>query len=302
MTSESETLTHVALVPATASSKIPAPASIINIVARDTIYRLCLISKTIVAIPIAILLRVPKVLAAPQYSDGERLSLYNTTPPDADSIREQKSQGNGLSFSVTQWDERGTTIRAGGTIEFCLGNLSMAIEQLARVSAAEYNGAAGALSLLPTAGALIGAPTKELWVVTKLMPMAGIFSMLLSLGGSMVPSAASEYNPSDTYTYEGMMSTAAVINKHVNITELEVQAGLAAGEPRNALRDEILYRVRSFSEGGGSYLNVWIGLGFQMVFIAALLVTLWYAQLGAVIPWWCLVSISPRKKYPCELH
>lgn len=262
----------------------PAP-SIISIVTNDAIYRMCLVSRMAVAIPIAMLLQVPKVLAAPQYSDGQRLSAYNTTPPDADTIREQESEGSGLSFSVAQWDARGETIRAGGTTKYCLGNLSMAIQQVTRVNAAEYNGAAGALSLLPTADALIGAPTKELWVVTKLMPVAGIFSMLLSLGGSMVPSAASEYNPSDTYTYEGMMSTAAVINKHVNITELEVQAGLVSAEPRNALRDEIIHRVKSFSEGGGSYLNVWIGLGLQMVFIAALLITLWYAQLGAVLLW-----------------
>ncbi|CAL3971606.1 unnamed protein product [Diplocarpon coronariae] len=287
MSSETRASTAGCLSPAPTASEPRTSPSILRILARDTVRRLAVCSRLAVAIPIAILHRVPQVRAVPQYSDGERLSLYNTTAPDADSQRERKSQGSGLSFSVAQWDARGTTIRAGGTIEFCLGNLSMAIDQLTRVNAAEYNGAAGALSLLPTAGALIGAPTKELWVVTKLMPLAGILSMLLSLGGSMVPSTASEYNPSDTYTYEGMMSTASVTNKHVNITEQEVHAGLAAAESRNALRDEVLQRVQTFSEGGGSYLNVWIGLAFQLVFVAALILTLWYAQLGAVIPWWC---------------
>lgn len=299
MSAKSKVPVIASLSPAMASSKLGASPSILDIVVNGTIHRLLLVSKTAVAIPFALLLQIPKVLAAPQYSDGERLSIYNTTTPDEESIKEQKSQGKGLSFSVAQWDARGSTVRAGGTTEFCLGNLSMALEQLTRVNAAEYNGAAGALSLLPTAGALIGAPTKELWVVTKLMPIAGIFSMLLSLGGSMVPSSASEYNPSDTYTYEGMMSTAAVINKHVNVTELEVQTGLVAAEPTNALRDEIIHRAGSFSEGGGSYMNVWLGLGFQMTLIAALILTLWYAQLGAVIPWWCLVSLpnsSPSNK------
>ena len=43
-----------------------------------------------------------------------------------------------------------------------------------QASQAEYSGAAGALSLLPTAGALIGPPAAEMWIVFKLVPIAGV--------------------------------------------------------------------------------------------------------------------------------
>jgi hypothetical protein len=79
--------------------------------------------------------------------------------------------------------------------------LSWVIEALGALSAAEYNGAAGALSLLPTAGALIGALTKELWVVYKLMPLAGVLTMFLSLGGTITPSQAGDYDPKASFSY-----------------------------------------------------------------------------------------------------
>lgn len=49
------------------------------------------------------------------------------------------------------------------------------------------------LTLLLTAGALIGAPAKKLWVSYKLYPIAGFFSSALALGGSIIPHQVSEY-------------------------------------------------------------------------------------------------------------
>ena len=109
------------------------------------------------------------------------------------------------------------TLATGGgpnSTQYCLGNLSLALHELGTLNSAEYAGAAGALSLLPTAGALIGSPTKELWVVYKLMPLAGVLSMFLSLGGTMVPTQAGAYDPKVSFTYGGMMATTdALVEK-----------------------------------------------------------------------------------------
>ena len=69
----------------------------------------------------------------------------------------------------------------------CVGNLSVALRQVGAAYEASSNGSTALLTLLPTAGALIGAPTKELWVLWNLVPIAGIFSIALSLGGNIVP-------------------------------------------------------------------------------------------------------------------
>ena len=265
--------------------------SIFGHVLMDIESRVLLLKNTLLAVIISTVIDLPKAFASPQYSNGESGSLYNLTAPDNTTTGEIASEGKEVSFSVAQWDQRGTTIRRGGTLETCLGNLSMALGQVTRTSAAEYNGAAGALSLLPTAGALIGAPTKELWVVTKLMPLAGLCSMLLSLGGSMVPSSVSEYDPSDTYTYEGMMSSSAAIQKRVNNTADKIGAAVADEDEKvNPLKQEIEARVSSFNEGGGTYTSIWYGLCGQVILIAALIIPLYFAQLGAVIEWWCQVK------------
>ena len=91
--------------------------------------------------------------------------------------------------------------------DYCLGNLNIALRSLGAWNQAEYSGAAGALSLILTAGAPIGSPTKELWVTYKLMPLAGILSMLMSLGGTMVPTQAGAYNLKVSFTYGGIMAT-----------------------------------------------------------------------------------------------
>jgi hypothetical protein len=110
-------------------------------------------------------------------------------------------------FYFMNWVNRGMTIRSGPDVRQCLLNLAKALEEVEVLSAAEYNGAAGALSLLPTAGALLGAPTREMWIVYKLVPIAGLLSMFLSLGATITPSDVGEYDSGKAYSYGGLMPT-----------------------------------------------------------------------------------------------
>jgi len=165
------------------------------------------------------LLSIPKVFAQdPLYNDAPpNTNIFTPTviPPGATFTPQPPSLQVDIDhesgwFYIKSWMARGKLIRSGSgpnATEYCLGNLSLALSSLGSLNGAEYGGAAGALSLLPTAGALIGSPTKELWVVYKLMPLAGLLSMFLSLGGTMVPTQAGAYDPKVSFTYGGMIAT-----------------------------------------------------------------------------------------------
>lgn len=111
-------------------------------------------------------------------------------------------------FVWQEWSNVATSICTGPTQLSCYENLSFVLSHIGPLAVASNNAGCGALIFLPTAGALISSPTKELLVVYKLMPLAGILSMLLLLGGSIVPSNASNYelNPV-TFSYGGLIAT-----------------------------------------------------------------------------------------------
>ena len=74
-------------------------------------------------------------------------------------------------FDFRGWQGQAHSIRRNNNRAQCFGNLSLALQTVGAISAYEASGASGALSLLPTAGALIGAPAKELWSLYKLTPI-----------------------------------------------------------------------------------------------------------------------------------
>jgi hypothetical protein len=60
---------------------------------------------------------------------------------------------------------------------------------------------------------------------------------------------------------------------------------------------------RAQDDRGNSYSRAWFGVALQIFFLAATLTTMWFAQKGGVITWWCQVSrcISSRES-PLERH
>ncbi|KAI4119219.1 MAG: hypothetical protein LQ345_000813 [Seirophora villosa] len=99
-------------------------------------------------------------------------------------------------------------VRYGVGRNQCVENLDALLKATPAVEIASNTGSSGALTLLPTAGALIGAPSKELWVVYNLMPIAGILSMMLSIGGNIAPTDASGYEMKvPRFLYRGLVAT-----------------------------------------------------------------------------------------------
>lgn len=168
-------------------------------------------------------------------------------------------------FYINAWDARGERIRSGATTLGCLGNLSWALENLGQLNAAEYSGAAGALSLLPTAGALIGAPAKEKWIFYNLVPVAGVLSMFLSLGRTVTHSKAGDYDPKSGFSYGGIMPSTksqtaldTIDNKNSNRSGAEKFAA--------TVRDRVMDDV-----GGSRYRKVWLGVVAQLCLVGVIL-------------------------------
>lgn len=274
-------------------------------IGRDALQRAGYFASALRRASLALVVWVPRqALAA---NTKPFVPVPTLTPQQAESVDQEN--GN-LDFS--NWVDRGMTIRGGGSDYQCLANLTAALELVGQLNNAEYSGAAGALSLLPTAGALLGAPTREMWIVYKLVPLAGLFSMFLSLGGSITPSNVGEYDPSEPFSYGGYMPTTGVTATRRPASS---SAGSVAGDaaspgfaeaqqepktPAAQFAEQVKQRAEDDS-GGGIRLGIFLAMALQFILMVCLLVPMWYAQKGAVVTWWCRVSLSPGGPAPFRL-
>ncbi|KAF2428630.1 hypothetical protein EJ08DRAFT_322086 [Tothia fuscella] len=206
---------------------------------------------------------------------------YNSDfiPKPSNSSKVVSDVGNRYELpNLDTWRLRANRIRSGNRVE-CLGNLSLALAQISPVYQAEAGGASGALTLLPTAGALIGAPAKELWVLYKLVPIAGLLSMLLSLGGNIVPQTIAEYEK-DVFSYGGMIASGGGANP-------VFEASLSAATAGPTEFAEIVRR-RAYNDYGSSKRWIaFVGITAQICWITLLLVACYLTQAGSILVWWC---------------
>lgn len=186
------------------------------------------------------------------------------------------------SIGFPNWQARAHAIRASGGPANCIGNLSIALGKLGAAYTASSNTASTLLTLIPTAGALIGAPAKELWVLYKLMPIAGLLSMMLSLGGNIVPMEINDYEQIDAFSYAGMIPTADQKINHAIIQP--------TGETESE-RFAFQVCLRAIdSRGARRTVAIWTGVLLQCFWLACILIACWFLESGSIIVWWCTVS------------
>lgn len=230
------------------------------------------------------------LVAAQDANAGNNTANETLGQPSNDTLVESDIQALGTPFDYSAWKQRGQIIRAGSRRE-CFGNLSIALAQVGPVLASETAGASGALSLLPTAGALIGAPAKELWVLYKLMPLAGILSMMLSLGGNIVPTSSADYEVNaEKFSYGGYIASS---REHENQVEAfnnpEDTKDRLTGTPAERFSARVERKSRE-KVIGRKTRKICIGISIQLFWLGILLFACYFTAAGGVVSWACKVS------------
>lgn len=252
-------------------------------IARDTVRRSGLVVRRLWSHLPFLFIRINGVTASPinpQTSDDPVTSAGNVTYNATEAAYLTSL------FQWKSWNRRADDIRHHVSRTQCMVNLNALLSTIGPLEMASTNGSSGALTLLPTAGALIGAPTKELWVVYKLMPVAGVLSMLLSLGGNIVPTEASDYEmKAPRFSYGGLIATRC---KEEDTEEPE--EGPKAGEPESQVFADMVERGAKDPRGGQRFARVWCGMVLQFFWIAVVMTTCWFVGSGSILIWWCKVS------------
>lgn len=227
----------------------------------------------------------------PSYNNFRATAPDNTTSDGRTALADinsfVKSKIGGVDWA--SWEERATQIRLGNTHADCVGNLSLALSGLGGAYQAGAAGATTLLTLLPTAGALIGAPAKELWVLYKLMPLAGVLSMLLSLGGNIVPMEVNQYERIDSFSYAGMVGSLPE-EKPTAPTDPSEQEGVTEAEK---FAKEVMKRAMNHS-GSNKSMKITLGILLQLFWLSCIMAACWFVQTGAIIVWWCTVRPLPN--------
>lgn len=256
------------------------PSAALKYLATDALRRSRKVYRYLTPSAIYFFALVPKVSASPASAENDVFS--NSTNPTIVSDVEDLVN----LFNYSAWSGKANAIRYGTSRQQCLANLSIAISATGSLTEAGASGASGALTLLPTAGALIGTPTRELWVVYKLMPIAGVLSMLLSLGGNIVPTEASDYElNTSAFSYGGMIAT------HNSEEDEDKEDPSLAGQSEAQLFAAKVEKRSRNMVGGTKYIRVWYGIALQLLWLGVLLATCWFTQSGSIIVWWCKVYI-----------
>lgn len=101
--------------------------------------------------------------------------------------------GNPHRFVITSWLNRGICVRSDNVADTCYKSFDLALKNLNSIHAAEHAGAASVLALIPTIGALLGAPTSEIWRLLTVVPFGSGLAMTLSFGGAILPVRVEDY-------------------------------------------------------------------------------------------------------------
>jgi len=222
----------------------------------------------------------------PNYYD---FTLESSTNPTvlADSI--YFGPGN---LQLQQWAARAQKIRHNTNQAYCAGNLSMALEGAGAAYQASASGSTTLLTLLPTVGALVGPPAKELWVLYKLVPLAGFLSSVLALGGSIVPNQVSEYASLEDFSYNGMLSANAIdgmMKRRPSGRTWSDQSDVDPQQVANHFADQVYARAMD-SRGSAKTWKVALGIFGLVACILLICSACAILSYVSIVVWWCRVS------------
>ncbi len=111
-----------------------------------------------------------------------------------------------------------------------------------------------------------------------------MLSILLSLGGSIVPMEVNDYENVDAFQYQGMVAVADV--------RVEDQDGHETKKTEaERFADQVLIRARDPVQSRPT-MSITLGMLIQVCAIGAILIACWFLESGAILVWWCEVSVE----------
>lgn len=206
-------------------------------------------------------------------------------PQTCTSIADKYKNSNKLEFSLPSWVNRGICIRAKSDYDACYKAFDAAHNQLDHLRQGEYAGAASVLALLPTIGALLGAPTAEIWRLLNVVPFGGFLAMTLSFGGAILPVRVEDYeNDLNRHKIAIRRSVAfrAAGSRQSEVAQEEMYTGL------DQVVEKILARMRHQESQQLAKGHLWVGLLGMVVVSVGAQAAMIIVEQGGVIPWWCI--------------
>ncbi|MCJ1266332.1 hypothetical protein MMC22_006215 [Lobaria immixta] len=188
-------------------------------------------------------------------------------------------------FSIYSWVSRGICVRSGNDEQLCWKSLIHSLEHLDEIRKGEDAGAASVLALLPTIGALLGAPTSEIWRLLTVVPFGGGLAMTLSFGGAILPVRAEEYENDlnrNKIAIERSVASRVKGSTQSEIAQKEIDGGL------DQVMERILARMRQDESQQLAKGHLWVGLVGMIVFSAGAQAAMAVVEQGGVIGWWCV--------------
>lgn len=188
-----------------------------------------------------------------------------------------------VNLNINVWSRRGSCVRGGGSEYQCLSNLQVTLSNLNQLRGAEYSGAAGVLSLLPTIGALLGAPTNEIWKLMNIVPFGGGIAMALSFGGAILPGKVEDYEDA---VDRRDMAIGTVVSQARYIVPGE--GPLHSTERKLTLLIERI-RQRLDQRESSRILKryLWTGIAVMLLFFAAAQGAMGAVEQGGIVAFWC---------------
>jgi len=188
--------------------------------------------------------------------------------------------GNAQSqFRMTAWMERGSCVRSEEAI--CYTTLVAVLEHLNELRKAEYGGAAGVLALLPTIGALLGAPTNEVWTLLTILPFGGGLAMALSFGGAIMPVRVEDY---ELAMKKRNIAIGSIVSFRSNYGEADP---VSFAERLKILDQKVSDRIGQARSLRPGKTFIAVGLLAMTLLLIGSHSAMAVVEQGGILPWWC---------------
>ncbi|PNS15558.1 hypothetical protein CAC42_817 [Sphaceloma murrayae] len=124
------------------------------------------------------------------------ISSVSAQEPSDECFIDQGNTRPGGSFAFSAWLRQGNCVRgpSSATYEVCRNNLQNQLENFVDgLHQQEYSASATVLALLPTIGAFVGTPSREIWPLLSIFPFAAVLVLTMSFGGDTTSTNIEDY-------------------------------------------------------------------------------------------------------------